>query len=150
MLVESQSAVSVLIQESGLIVDTSSTHILEEFWEAHNSCGPSQDSDSNFLVNFPSTLKYIPTKSTSAQPQSHGRNRSVSDGTTLELAGQSLSGYHPVWSLARLVEAFGPLIFPIYRAALLRRRILITAYAPIEETCNFGTYHDLHRPLPTS
>jgi hypothetical protein len=52
--------------------------------------------------------------------------------------GQTLSPHHPAWSLPHLLEAFGPLIFPIHRAALLRKRILITAHAPVQEPCNFG------------
>ena len=53
----------------------------------------------------------------------------------------NLSLHHPAWSLPHLLEAFGPLIFPIHRACLLRKRILITAHAPVEETCNFGGWH---------
>lgn len=71
----------------------------------------------------------------------HGRNRSASDGTALLPPGHNLSPHHPAWSLPHLLEAFGPLIFPIHRAALLRKRILITAHAPVEETCNFGLSH---------
>ena len=57
----------------------------------------------------------------------------------LALEGQHhLSRYHPAWSLTNLLDTFGPLIFPIYRAALLRQRILISGHVPVRETCNFG------------
>lgn len=37
-----------------------------------------------------------------------------------------------------MLDKFGPLIFPIHRAALLRKRILISCHAPVHETCDFG------------
>ncbi|KAG0646798.1 AVL9-related family protein 2, partial [Hyphodiscus hymeniophilus] len=122
---------------SKLIVDPSDTKILEEFWEEHKPRGNSNDKETDSLLDSPSTPKFQPISVTSAQPKGHGRNRSVSDGTTLLPPGQNLSAYHPAWSLPRLLETFGPLMFPIHRAALLRKRILITAHAPVEETCNF-------------
>lgn len=140
---------SVLIQGSELIVDTSDTKILEEFWEEHKSRDLSNDKETDSLLDSPSSLKYKPVRSTPGQLKGHGRNRSVSDGTTLLPAGQSLSPYHPAWSLPRLLETFGPLIFPIHRAALLRKRILITAHAPVEETCNFGKSHNFSHPMST-
>lgn len=49
-----------------------------------------------------------------------------------------LSPYHPAWSLTKLLDRFGPLIFPVYRAALLRKRILISCHVPVREICDFG------------
>lgn len=68
----------------------------------------------------------------------HTRNRSASDGNSLAPAEHKLSPYHPAWSLTRLLDKFGPLIFPIQRAALLRQRILISCHAPVHEICDFG------------
>lgn len=138
----------VLIRGSELIVDTSDTKILEEFWEEHKSRDLSNGKETDSPLDSPSSLKYKPVRSKPGQPNDHGRNRSVSDGTTLLPVGQTLSSYHPAWSLPRLLETFGPLIFPIHRAALLRKRILITAHAPVEETCNFGTNSICPRPVP--
>ena len=36
------------------------------------------------------------------------------------------------------LDTFGPLIFPLYKTALLRKRILLVAQAPVELACNFG------------
>lgn len=72
----------------------------------------------------------------SNKKQGHGRTRSASDGTAL--LAHSLSIHHPAWSLTSLLDAFGPLIFPVHRAALLRKRILFSCHAPVQETCNFG------------
>jgi hypothetical protein len=68
----------------------------------------------------------------------HSRKRSASDGTALIPPGHRLSPFHPAWSLTKLLDTFGPLIFPIQRAALLRKRILISTHAPVHEICNFG------------
>jgi len=68
----------------------------------------------------------------------HAQQRSASDGPALPAHGHSLSLDHPAWSLTSLLDVFGPLIFPIHRAALLRRRILISCHVPVHETCNFG------------
>ena len=38
-----------------------------------------------------------------------------------------------------MVTAFGPLIFPLYKAALLRKRILLVTQAPVEIACKYGT-----------
>lgn len=74
----------------------------------------------------------------------HARNRSASDGTSVVPAGHRLSPYHPAWSLTSLLDKFGPLIFPIHRAALLRKRILISCHAPVHEICDFGESTKLH------
>lgn len=122
---------------SELIVDTTKTDILEAFWETHRAPEISQVGETDSLLDSPSSIQYQSIRSTPAKPKGHGRNRSASDGTALLPPGHTLSAYHPAWSLPHLLETFGPLIFPIHRAALLRKRILITAHAPVEETCNF-------------
>ena len=52
--------------------------------------------------------------------------------------GQGLSPHHPALSLPRLLDTFGPLVYPLYKAALLRKRILMVTQAPVELSCNFG------------
>lgn len=74
----------------------------------------------------------------------------MSDGAALLAApGHKLSPYHPAWSLTRLLDTFGPLIFPIQRAALLRKRILISCHAPVHEMCNFGSSRKAKGPRAT-
>ncbi|CAK7268609.1 hypothetical protein SEPCBS57363_003180 [Sporothrix epigloea] len=86
----------------------------------------------------PPPMGYRPYPSSFGSLAGHARNRSASDGTALLLPpGHHLSPYHPAWSLTTLLDNFGPLIFPIYRAALLRKRILISAHAPVREVNNF-------------
>ncbi|CAK7233834.1 hypothetical protein SBRCBS47491_008745 [Sporothrix bragantina] len=86
----------------------------------------------------PSPMGYRPYPAPFGSPVGHARNRSASDGTALLLPpGHHLSPHHPAWSLTTLLDTFGPLIFPIYRAALLRKRILISTHAPVREVNNF-------------
>ncbi len=75
----------------------------------------------------------------SPQPNGYRRPRAISDVTALITSDQTLSPHHPAISLPRLISDFGPLIFPLYRAALLRKRILMVADPPVERNCNIGT-----------
>ncbi|KAA8568377.1 hypothetical protein MFRU_029g00950 [Monilinia fructicola] len=121
---------------SELILDESKTERLEEFWEKHKGEDSGKAKDTDSLLDSPSSARF---KSRNTPPKStgHNRNRSASDGAALLPPGHTLSVYHPAWSLPRLLETFGPMIFPIHRAALLRKRILISAHAPVHETCDF-------------
>ncbi|KAI0380927.1 hypothetical protein F5Y04DRAFT_256294 [Hypomontagnella monticulosa] len=115
---------------SALAAKMKETDILEEYWQANQakdeSAVPEEAVESPSLTFQPSRLS-----------QGHARNRSASDGAALLPPGHRLSPYHPAWSLSKLLDTFGPLIFPIHRAALLRKRILISCHAPVQEACNF-------------
>ena len=58
-----------------------------------------------------------------------------------------VSSHHPALSLPLFLDTFGPLIFPLFKAALLRKRILLVGQAPVELACNFG---QLAYPVLTS
>lgn len=68
------------------------------------------------------------------------RNRAGSCNNLPSTLRQSLPPFHPALSLMEFVDTFGPLIFPLYRAALLRKRILMVSDVPVELPCNFGIY----------
>ena len=120
-----------------LAADRKQTYLLEDYWEKNGmrestaALQPLKDTPLDSpLLNF---------KPSRAGPgKGHARNRSASDGTALIPPGHRLSPFHPAWSLTSLLDTFGPLIFPIHRAALLRKRILISCHAPVHEVCNFG------------
>lgn len=57
--------------------------------------------------------------------------------TTSLLPAQELSNLHPVLSLHDCISLFGPLIFPVFRAALARKRILVVTEAPVQRACHF-------------
>ena len=78
------------------------------------------------------------------------RNRAVSTASALAPPGQALSSHHPALSLPVMLDTFGPLIFPLYKAALLRKRILLMGQAPVELACNFGkSFYKFHIRTPT-
>ncbi|KAI1331240.1 hypothetical protein F5Y16DRAFT_360971 [Xylariaceae sp. FL0255] len=119
---------------SKLVLNSKNVKILEDYWDKNrtrDSTEQNKDEDEN--ENDSPTATFQTPKKT----RSHTRNRSASDGTALMLPGHRLSPFHPAWSLTKLLDTFGPLIFPIHRAALLRKRILISGHAPVEEACNF-------------
>lgn len=119
-----------------LAADRTQSQLLEEYWEKNrvrDSWAPQPLKDT--LLESP-VLSIRPSRL--GPGKGHARNRSASDGTALIPPGHRLSPYHPAWSLTALLDTFGPLIFPIHRAALLRKRILISCHAPVHEACNFG------------
>ncbi|KAK4242429.1 hypothetical protein C8A03DRAFT_29360 [Achaetomium macrosporum] len=115
--------------------DRTQTQLLDDYWEKH----------AVRETTAPQPLKDTPLESPvlsikASRPglgKGHVRNRSASDGAALIPPGHRLSPFHPAWSLTSLLDTFGPLIFPIHRAALLRKRILISCHAPVHEVCNF-------------
>ncbi|KAI0887303.1 uncharacterized protein GGS22DRAFT_156717 [Annulohypoxylon maeteangense] len=116
---------------SALATDNKNTGLLEEYWKKtqadQESAVPSES------IESPTVTFQTPSKPS----KGHFRNRSASDGAALLAPGHRLSPFHPAWSLMKLLDTFGPLIFPIQRAALLRKRILISCHAPVQEACNF-------------
>lgn len=122
-----------------LAEDRKNTSILDAYWErvrAKSAADQAQDRSSVETPLGSPSVSFLPPRS----KRGHNRNRSASDGTALLPPGHKLSPYHPAWSLTTLLDTFGPLIFPIHRAALLRKRILISCHAPVHEVCNFGKY----------
>ncbi|KAK4662110.1 uncharacterized protein QC763_710700 [Podospora pseudopauciseta] len=120
---------------SKLVQDRKQTQILEEYWERN---GARETSAPQPLKDEPLASPALSFRA--VRPplgRGHTRNRSASDGTALIPPGHRLSPYHPAWSLTSLLDTFGPLIFPVHRAALLRKRILISCHAPVHEVCNF-------------
>ncbi|GKT47886.1 uncharacterized protein ColSpa_08067 [Colletotrichum spaethianum] len=118
---------------SKLAEDRKNTGLLDAYWEKNKAKeGAEQERPA---MESPS----VSFSAQAAQPKkaTHNRSRSASDGASLLPSGHRLSPYHPAWSLTTLLDTFGPLIFPIHRAALLRKRILISCHAPVREICNF-------------
>lgn len=111
------------------------TQALLEYWEKHhvrdNEFRPEDSPPDSPAILRRNLRTDSPTKS-----QWRG---SVSDSTGLEAFRPVLAPYHPALSLPDFLENFGPLIFPLYRASLVRRRILIVTEAPVQKTCDYGT-----------
>jgi DENN domain-containing protein 11 len=116
-----------------------SADMLEQYWEKHKidgaDAGAYQEPDSPAIEW---------TRKHTAQVDGYRRNRAVSGATAVMTQGQPFSPHHPALSLPKLIDEFGPLIFPLYRAALLRKRILLLSKPPVEQNCNFGTIKSTH------
>ncbi|KIL84242.1 hypothetical protein FAVG1_12479 [Fusarium avenaceum] len=116
-----------------LAEDHKNTSILEEYWVANRE----KTGNGNRRLSGETPVSSPSLISQPFPRKTHSRNRSASDGASLIPHGNRLSPYHPAWSLTSLLDKFGPLIFPIHRAALLRKRILISCHAPVHEVCDF-------------
>lgn len=141
-----------------LAVDRTDTHALQEYWDEATTTSnttststESVDAKGDAPASPTVTFSEPPRPASSATTQ-HTRKRSSSDGAALSLAPAeyTLAPYHPAWSLTRLLDKFGPLVFPIHRAALLRQRILISCHAPVHEICDFGTFPQPPPPAAAS
>ncbi|KAL4934406.1 uncharacterized protein BDV17DRAFT_249179 [Aspergillus undulatus] len=84
------------------------------------------------------------------RPDSLKRTRAISDAMVLETSRPALTPFHPASSLPDFLDSFGPLLFPLYRAALLRRRVLFMAEAPVQIPCNYVYDLSLLASLPHS
>lgn len=126
--------------------DTSQHQILSNYFTTHRASTPASSPPLS-PVESPSSLRYrpAPSRAYKSNPsmeavRSHTRTRSISDSTFLSTANLTtrLSPYHPALSLVEFLDTFGPLVFPLHRAALARKRILLITQAPVETACNFG------------
>lgn len=107
------------------IRDIENTERLEEYWEQHRI----RDGEASKGQSADSPLSHKGSVS---------NNRPVHHRLTLTGAPPALSAHHPALSLTDLIKSFGPLIFRLYRVALLRKRILLVGEAPVHQNCDFG------------
>lgn len=115
---------------------------LSDYWEAFQ-IGGADSAAPDSPVDSPVSLRFRPGD----RPEAQHRNRAFSDAMVLETFRPALTPFHPASSLPDFIDCFGPLIFPLYRAALLRKRILFMGEAPVHTPCNYGnaclhTAHD--------
>lgn len=75
------------------------------------------------------------------------RRRGLSESVTLT---NFPSSFHPAHAIPDLLDAFGPLIFPLYRIALLRKRCLIIRRPPVRSSCDFIYILSILTSLPSS
>jgi hypothetical protein len=52
---------------------------------------------------------------------------------------EKLPEHHPARGMLRYIDYFGPLVFRLQQAALLRKRILFVGHPPVRAMCEFGT-----------
>ncbi|KAJ5725144.1 uncharacterized protein N7483_006501 [Penicillium malachiteum] len=115
---------------------------LLDYWDAFQIGGTESAIDSP--IDSPSSLRFRPGDGPDT------RNRAFSDAMVLETLRPALTPFHPASSLPAFLDCFGPLIFPLYRAALLRKRVLFMTEAPVHTPCNYVYDLSLLASLPNS
>lgn len=123
---------------SEYVKDMSNTQLLSEYWEMH------QIRESESFDGIPDSPLDSPV-SMFKNPGELLRGQISSDAMVLESPRPGLAPYHPASSLSEFIDCFGPLVFPLYRTALLRKRILLVTEAPVHLPSDYGT---LFLPLP--
>jgi hypothetical protein len=108
-----------------IVKDQEDKKPLEAYWDKHGNVEGNNGAAS-------------PTANKSTIPGDHKRKRTLSDATGNFAVEEAMPLDHPALSMPTLVATFGPLLFPLYREALLRKRILLLGSAPVQETCNLG------------
>ena len=110
------------------IEDNDDRRPLEVFWESHG-----EDQAAGVDAPTPSVIRRM-----SLPPGlERKRKRSHSSSSPSLPFEQSATHDHPALAMPDLLDTFGPLIFPLYRAALLRKRILLLGSPPVQQTCNY-------------
>ena len=108
-----------------IVKDQEDKKPLEEYWDKHGNVDGSNGAASS-------------ASKTSSTPGDHQKQRSQFDAADNSAVDETMPLDHPALSMPTLVTTFGPLLFPLYREALLRKRILLLSSAPVQETCNLG------------
>ncbi|KAJ5901572.1 hypothetical protein N7495_002100 [Penicillium taxi] len=118
------------------------TQPLSDYWQSCRIEG-TESADPESPLDSPLSLRFGPDLS-------NPRTRASTDTMMLETARPALTPFHPASSLPDFIDSFGPLVFPLYRAALLRKRILFMNEAPVHMPCNFVYDLSLLASLPNS
>ncbi|MCJ1397541.1 hypothetical protein MMC11_000735 [Xylographa trunciseda] len=113
-----------------LVLDPTKTKPLEDYWEANKLSEETPTELSGSRSGSSQQSEHDRPRSQSSLGPS--RKRAISSASMLGSPGQGLSPHHPALSLPSLLDTFGPLVFPLYKAALLRKRILMVTQAPVE------------------
>ncbi|CRG89339.1 hypothetical protein PISL3812_06375 [Talaromyces islandicus] len=125
--------------------DVRNTQALSEYWEKHHV----RDDDVKPSDSPPDSPAVFRMRYKSGSDISQLRS-SIGDATGPETTRPVLAPFHPALSLPEFVGTFGPLIFPLFRASLLRKRILIMSEAPVQTSCDFVYGLSLLSSLPQS
>ncbi|CAG8152435.1 unnamed protein product [Penicillium olsonii] len=124
--------------------DMSDMEPLTKYWDAYR-IGGTESSAPDSPTDSPLSLRFRPGD----RPDTN-RTRAFSDALVLDTFRPALTPFHPASSLPEFLESLGPLVFPLYRAALLRKRILFMGEAPVHTPCNYVYDLSLLASLPNS
>jgi hypothetical protein len=123
------------------VKDSEDTRSLELFWQKYK-----QDEANRSEAASPSAVRRM-----SLPPGlERKRKRASSDTATRFSNQQGAPNDHPALSVPELLDTFGPLLFPLYRAALLRQRIILLGTPPVQRSCNFVYMLSILSSIPQS
>ncbi|KAF2727091.1 hypothetical protein EJ04DRAFT_547413 [Polyplosphaeria fusca] len=112
--------------------DSDATVLLDEFWDEQSK------------PHAQGSISKLDT------PKGHSRARALSTLTAVVPTEQSLPPYHPALAILESIDTFGPLVFRLQQAALLRKRILFVGSPPVKSTCEFVFNLSLLATIPHS
>ncbi|KAK4556722.1 hypothetical protein LTR86_006293 [Recurvomyces mirabilis] len=101
------------------------SRVSELYWKQHRA-----DNDNSGHVASPEQSR----RSSGAGTKKKRAMSDVSEGLHV---GDGKAADHPALHMHDFLDTFGPLIFPIYRAALSRQRILLLGSPPVQHSCGF-------------
>ena len=110
-----------------LVPDIKQTRPLEVFWDMFHAKQPDLIPDADSALPSPLLERRL------------GASTNGFNGREPHEAFQ-LPPMHPARSILHYLDTLGPLLFPLHRAALLRKRILLVTQAPVRPACEFGMY----------
>ncbi|UJO13617.1 DENN domain-containing protein 11 [Fulvia fulva] len=111
-----------------VVKNTSDTRALELFWKQHRS---------DEAARGDSRPSSQPRSESSSAPEDKTRKRAPSEATLAGLsAGGALPVDHPASHVPAILDTFGPLLFPLHRAALARKRVLLLGTPSVQKHAN--------------
>ena len=129
-----------------MIKNLSDTSSLEKYWDEHRI----QPSQAPTLPEESTEDLFMSKKDSHANTNGYQKFRSMSAGSGFTPGMHTLAAHHPATALLDFLDSTGPLIFPLYRAAILRKRLLFITEAPVEFACNIVYNLSILSALPTS
>ncbi|CAO2652648.1 Nn.00g009310.m01.CDS01 [Neocucurbitaria sp. VM-36] len=105
---------------AALAHDSDTVTPLDDFWNQHK---PQSSSRTEALDD--------------GHAKGHSRARAISTVSAVARDDESLPAHHPALSIPRYLDTFGPLVFRLQQAALLRKRILFVASPPVRTACEY-------------
>ncbi|TID17797.1 hypothetical protein E2P81_ATG10771 [Venturia nashicola] len=118
-----------------LVVHNDNLSPLEDYWDEHKAPSDSSGESSEDPIS-PFTAAQRKVKAISS--------------VSLTPSNQTLPSFHPAHTILEYLDTFGPLLFPLHRAALLRKRILFITPPPLKLTCEYVYDLAILSSLPNS
>ncbi|EDU43592.1 conserved hypothetical protein [Pyrenophora tritici-repentis Pt-1C-BFP] len=106
---------------TALAIDSETVAPLEDFWQEQAA---SRHTKGDAMDN--------------GETNARNRPRAISTVSAVSKDEERLPQYHPALSIQRFLDIFGPLVFRLQQAALLRKRILFVGVPPVRIACEFG------------